>query len=228
MELGIRIKARMDRKGLSQHELARRVGISQAAIHKLISGQTLGSSHLHKIARELDTTVDYLTGEIDDPDMGALRDNKLKYIAEPDDPKLLAVPNLAAIPQLDIAYSMGGGAINEFVEPVGQWYFTKDMLRPLMKGGIEQLFVVRASGDSMIPTMINGDLCIVDRAQDDIDQQDRIWAVAYGDLGMIKRVRKLPNAGYQLNSDNAAVSPIEAHDGEMHVIGRVIWIGRAM
>tara|TARA_R110002049_G_scaffold14166_1_gene60161 strand:+ start:378 stop:1034 length:657 start_codon:yes stop_codon:yes gene_type:complete len=218
----------MDRKGLSQHELARRVGISQAAIHKLISGQTLGSSHLHKIARELDTTVDYLTGEIDDPDMGALRDNKLKYIAEPDDPKLLAVPNLAAIPQLDIAYSMGGGAINEFVEPVGQWYFTKDMLRPLMKGGIEQLFVVRASGDSMIPTMINGDLCIVDRAQDDIDQQDRIWAVAYGDLGMIKRVRKLPNAGYQLNSDNAAVSPIEAHDGEMHVIGRVIWIGRAM
>lgn len=228
MNLAMRMKAKMDRKGISQSELARRVGISQPVIFKLLKGESQGSSHLHKIARELDTTVEYLTGEIDDPDSAALRDSRLKYVPQPDDPKLLAVPNLAAIPQLDIAYSMGGGAINEFVEPVGQWYFTKDMLRPLMKGGIEQLFVVRASGDSMIPTMINGDLCIVDRAQDDIDQQDRIWAVAYGDLGMIKRVRKLPNAGYQLNSDNAAVSPIEAHDGEMHVIGRVIWIGRAM
>lgn len=183
---------------------------------------------MHKIARELDTTVEYLMGDVDDPDADALRDDRLRYKPEPDDPKLLAVPNLAAIPQLDISYSMGGGAINDFVEPVGQWYFTKDMLRPLMKGAIDQLFVVRASGDSMIPTMINGDMCIVDRAQDNINQQDRIWAVSYGDLGMIKRVRKLPGEGYQLNSDNPAVSPVDAHDGEMYVIGRVIWIGRAM
>src|SRR3546814_11777538 len=34
-------------------------------------------------------------------------------------------------------------------------------------------------------------------------QQDRIWALAYGDLGMIKRVRRLPGGTYRLRSDGA-------------------------
>jgi phage repressor protein C with HTH and peptisase S24 domain len=29
-------------------------------------------------------------------------------------------------------------------------------------------------------------------------------------------------------SDNTAVSPIEAAEDEIHVVGRVIWIGRKM
>jgi transcriptional regulator with XRE-family HTH domain len=66
-----RIKARMADLDLSQSELARRVGVSQSAIHKLVSGNAYGSTHLHRIARELGTTPAYLTGEIDDPDGGA-------------------------------------------------------------------------------------------------------------------------------------------------------------
>lgn len=58
----------MSDKELSQSELARRVGISQASIHKLLSGRAYGSKHLHRIARELSTTPAYLTGETDDPD----------------------------------------------------------------------------------------------------------------------------------------------------------------
>jgi phage repressor protein C with HTH and peptisase S24 domain len=50
--------------------------------------------------------------------------------------------------------------------------------------------------------------------------------VAYGDLGMIKRVRRLPSGNYHLLSDNPTVPPIECADEEMHVVGRVIWIGR--
>lgn len=56
---------------LSQSELARRVGISQASIYNLVSGKGYGSAHLHKIARELETTPAYLTGETDDPDKNA-------------------------------------------------------------------------------------------------------------------------------------------------------------
>lgn len=66
-----RIAALMHEKGLSQSELARRVGISQSAIHKLVKGGGYGSKHLHRIARELGTTPAYLTGEINDPTEGA-------------------------------------------------------------------------------------------------------------------------------------------------------------
>lgn len=61
----------MTERGLSQSELARRVGVSQATIYKLLTGETYGSKHLHRIARELGTTPAYLAGETDDPDENA-------------------------------------------------------------------------------------------------------------------------------------------------------------
>lgn len=53
-----------------------------------------------------------------------------------------------------------------------------------------------------------------------------IWAVAYGELGMIKRVRAMPDGSYQLLSDNPNVEPAVAVDGEMTVIGRVVAVIR--
>lgn len=61
----------MAHRELTQSELARRVGVSQASIYRLVAGDAYGSKHLHKIARELGTTPAYLSGETDDPDEGA-------------------------------------------------------------------------------------------------------------------------------------------------------------
>ena len=66
-----RIRERLNAAELTQSELARRVGITQGTIAKLANGSAYGSSHLHKIARELQTTPAYLSGEVDDPDEGA-------------------------------------------------------------------------------------------------------------------------------------------------------------
>ena len=66
-----RLSARMAVLSISQSELARRIGVSQQSISRLVSGEVRGSKHLHIIARELATTPAYLTGEIDDPDEGA-------------------------------------------------------------------------------------------------------------------------------------------------------------
>ena len=85
---------------------------------------------------------------------------------------------------------------------------------------------IRVRGDSMEPTLRDGDVVLIDSAQRVIKSQDRIWAVIYGELGMIKRVRRTPGGTYLLLSDNPNVPPIECFDGEMSVIGRVCWIGR--
>lgn len=71
MALGDRIDARLKSLGISQAVLARRVGVSQPTIAHLVKGRSEGSKHLHAIARELQTTPAYLSGEIDDPDEGA-------------------------------------------------------------------------------------------------------------------------------------------------------------
>lgn len=67
-----RLRDMMEKRGLSQSELGRRVGVSQATIYKLVTGVSYGSKHLHLIARALETTPAYLTGETDDPDEGAI------------------------------------------------------------------------------------------------------------------------------------------------------------
>lgn len=135
---------------------------------------------------------------------------------------------LALVPQLELGYSMGGGSIFTDYRHTGVVPFQRDWLRGLMRGGFGDLFVARGEGDSMQPTMLDGDIVLIDTAQKDITQQDRIWAISYGDLGMIKRVRRLPGGTYRILSDNSAVEPFDAADGEMYVVGRVIWIGRRM
>jgi transcriptional regulator with XRE-family HTH domain len=67
MMVGQQILRRLAVVNISQAELARRVGMSQSAMHNLISGKSRSSTHIHKIARELATTPAYLTGETEDP-----------------------------------------------------------------------------------------------------------------------------------------------------------------
>ncbi|MGT2513756.1 helix-turn-helix domain-containing protein [Sphingomonas panni] len=73
MTLATRLKARMDEVGMSQAELARRLGLAQPTIAKLVSGASQRTSHLHRIARELSTTPAYLIGETEDPSEGRSR-----------------------------------------------------------------------------------------------------------------------------------------------------------
>lgn len=67
MELGHRIEERLAQLGVSQAELARRAGISQSTINSLIRRGRRSTPHLLKIARALETTPSFLTGETDDP-----------------------------------------------------------------------------------------------------------------------------------------------------------------
>lgn len=60
-EMGIRLKELLEKKGITQTELAERVGCTNAAISHYIKGDRVPrASVLTKIAIALDTTSDYL------------------------------------------------------------------------------------------------------------------------------------------------------------------------
>lgn len=77
--VGSRIKERLVGLGMSQAELARRVHLSQPAINGLVQGKARSTPELHRIARELETTPAYLTGETDDPHADAPEAPTLNY-----------------------------------------------------------------------------------------------------------------------------------------------------
>lgn len=130
------------------------------------------------------------------------------------------------VQEIDLAYGMGSTYLDVAAVEPKSIPFPRPWLRTFTNADPEHLFFARGDGDSMMPTILDQDIVLIDRSQIMINRQDRIWAVAYGDLGMIKRVRAMPDGSYQLLSDNPNVEPATAVDGEMSVIGRVVAVIR--
>lgn len=67
MGLGARIEERLTALNISQSELARRAQIPQTTVNSLVKAGRRSTPHLLKLARALQTSPGYLTGETDDP-----------------------------------------------------------------------------------------------------------------------------------------------------------------
>lgn len=213
-----RLRQAMAEAGLDQAALASKIGVTQGAIGHILQGRTAKSRYLPEIATALSVPVRWLSGESDSRDLEA--------VATTSQEEVIDDLGLVMVEEVDLAYGMGGGSFSDQPPESKPIAFPRAWLRALTKSLPETLFFARGRGDSMLPTVLDGDIVLIDRGQRTIFEQDAIWAVSYGELGMIKRVRRLPGGTFELNSDNPAVRPIAANDDEMHVIGRVIWIGR--
>lgn len=200
----------MRERGYSQNRLAKELGLSQGSIQQILNGSTKKSKWLPDIARALGVTVEWLEGDNVAPGM-------LQKVDDVD---------FVQLTEIDIGYGMGGGTFIEEVSDENRAVFDPRWLAHITRSPPQMLFVARGIGDSMMPTLLDNDTLIVDRGQTRLTQQDRIWALMYGDLGMVKRVRSLPGGQFQLLSDNPVIPPIDAADGEFHLVGRVVWIGR--
>lgn len=205
-----RLKLGMLAKRTNQSQLAATVGVTQGTINQILSGLTKKSKHLPDIARALDVPLDWLMGADVSPGV---------VTADGDRERIRLM-------EVDVGYGMGGGSFIEGHIDAVPRDFDAGWLADITRSAPELLFVARGIGDSMMPTLLDNDTLLVDRGQRRIMQQDRIWALSYGELGMIKRVRRRPNGTYLLMSDNPQVSEIEAIEDELHVVGRVVWIGR--
>lgn len=205
---------------MSQAELGRRVGLDQSTINGLVRGTAQTSRHLHRIARALGTTSEYLSGETDDPGVSEERLPFKGFLPDrTDDDSVL-------IDQVDVSFGMGATFLDADVVPVEQVRFSRAYLRTFTDANPEYLFVARGIGDSMNPTIQDSDVVLVDRSQRVPQMHDRIWAMSFAGMGMIKRLRPRPDGAMRVLSDNPSVPEDLATDGELFVIGRVVAIVR--
>lgn len=215
---GKRVAERMAELGKTQAGVARAVGVSQQAIGKIINGQSTGSKFIARIARELLTTPQYLGGETDDPSEGALPVPTAGDIADQ--------VGGVRIKEIDLDYGMGASWIDGVPVTEIERVFPADWLVQFTRASPEHLFFAHGAGDSMMPTILDRDIVLIDTTQQTVNMADRIWAVAWGGAGMIKRIRPQPDGGVRMMSDNAAIRDEVAYDGEMSIIGRVVGVMR--
>lgn len=214
-EFGPKNRVRQLLGGKEAKWLAEVTGLPTSTISEIMKGRSPSVDRALKVAEALDADVAYVFGDQIEP-RGSKSLDQHDQTREP----------TVYLPEIDIGYSMGGGlALMEHAE-AKLISFPRDWIRGLIKGTFSDVFVARGEGDSMMPTLLDGDIVVVDTSQKTMSSQDRLWCFSYGELGMIKRLRTQPNGGLLILSDNPAVQPFTAYDGEVHIIGRVIWIGR--
>lgn len=210
MTLGHRLEERLHAKRMSQSELARRVGTRQSTISGLVKGGSRSSSYLHKIARELETSVEYLVGETDDPS---------ENYAPP-----VVHENVIEVPMIDLAYGMGGTFLDDVAEEteVRTEPFPLSFIRRYTRAKPGNLVFAEGIGDSMAPTITSNDLMLIDQSDNALRIADQIWAFSFGGVGMIKRLRPRPDGSVAILSDNPNVPEDRAVDDELFLIGRVV------
>jgi len=210
----------MRQHGISQSELARRVGVSQQSIGKLVSGVSSSSRHIGRIAQELQTTPAYLAGQVDDPNEGAMLLPTEDVIAD--------MLDLVTIDEIDLAFGLGETYTDHLSVETTRRRFPRAWLSALTDAPPEHLVFARGRGDSMMPTMLDGDIVLIDKTQNSFREQDVLWALLMGDAAMIKRLRMRPSGRIALLSDNPTIPPDEVAPDEIRIVGRVVFIGRRM
>lgn len=134
-----------------------------------------------------------------------------------------AIPRveLVQIAEIDLRFGLGGAYMDE--APVPQMRsFSREWLRQITTSPPDQLYWARGQGNSMEPTISDGDILLIDRTQSTPSFGDLYWAIAFGQVGMIKRLRPMPDGSVKILSDNPSVPPEVAVDDELHVFGRVV------
>ncbi|KFL47659.1 hypothetical protein IL54_3086 [Sphingobium sp. ba1] len=80
----------------------------------------------------------------------------------------------------------------------------------------------------MFPTLLGGDVVLVDTTQRNLNKQDGIYAISLFGAAAIKRLRMVGQGRVLIKSDNHNVGDQEVDLADLHIVGRVIWFGREL
>jgi hypothetical protein len=135
---------------------------------------------------------------------------------------------LLPVPRLDVGASAGAGAFDGDERPLSHIAFDPAWLRRIARGAPDLLSIIRVTGDSMAPTLADGDDILVDRGDGAERVRDGIYVLRIDDALVVKRLAVNPAARtLSVRSDNPAYPGWPDCDpGAVDIVGRVVWTGR--
>ncbi len=226
--VGTRIKRAREALGMTQVVLAKSVGVSQQAVMELEAGRAKGTKHTAKFARALGQDAMWI--EIGE---GRMREpTKAARVAQKttDTPRVPIPPDdYERISVFDIRAAASAGALTHDAPAIGYTMFALEWLRTLTRSHVSKLAVVQVAGDSMEPTLYNGDQALIDTAQLNL-RREGIYVMRVDNTFMVKRVTMHPKSKrVTLRADNPRYEAYSDLDPDrLQVTGRVIWIGRTL
>lgn len=211
-EFGARIREAIGAE--SVNAFAKRCELPEATLRGYIKGKYPTADKALRIAETSGVTVEWL-------------------VAGRGPPRLIeqaqTMTDMTFVERLDIEASAGHGALVDNEQALD---FVAFQTRWLRRKGINPAAVrlLNIRGDSMEPTIRDGDIALVDTSIDDIID-NAIYVLVVGNRLLIKRIHILMSGALRLISDNVIYphEDVPASEAEfVRVSGRVVWFGRSI
>ncbi|GBH30023.1 MULTISPECIES: S24 family peptidase [Sphingobium] len=139
------------------------------------------------------------------------------------------MPAVVAVPRLALGASAGVGTLDEDERTAGVMAFDAHWLRHL---GVrpQRVSIIRVDGESMAPTLSDGDDIMVDHDDDATRLRDGVYVLRLDGVLMVKRIAMGPLRGrFSVVSDNLHYPDWTDIDPALvDIVGRVVWTGRRL
>lgn len=204
------IRGRARQRGWSDAEVARRVGIQPRRYSNYVNDEREPDfPTLIEICRVLDLAPNDLFG-FQPPALAAGEAGGYAYL-----------------PLYDVEAAVGQGTVVDAENISARLAFKPDWLRSITNAPTEALGLITVFGDSMVPTLINGDTILVDFTVTQLNH-DGIYMLRRDGMVEVKRVSINPaSGGLTIASDNEAYETWrDIQPSAIEIAGRVIWLGR--
>ncbi|SHL49280.1 Peptidase S24-like [Roseovarius marisflavi] len=205
------IKEGIKEKGLRPY--ARDLGVSVGVLRSIQSGRDTPYSSLKDLARALGLEF-YI---------GPPRETGPIYIVSLDG------ADYAPIPWVDARLAAGAGAENGDVSLQGALAFRRDWLRE-RDISPASVCLLTVTGDSMAPTLHDGDLVMIDERRTAIRNRHVYALVDIDGSARVKRLDLVENELIVLTSDNPT-HPAETRRGDdmnrLRILGEIVWSAHA-
>ncbi len=236
-ELVTVVKEAIRRKGSNPSRVAREHGLPVNSLRYILEGRSPSARRLAEACKALD--LEFYVGPKRKDGGGRLSASRMADELDrlAFEARRLAVAESAgadpgtdedslyvSAPRFEVLAAAGSGAevIDEDVK--GFLGFNRVWLRE-QRLEANKLAVIDVQGDSMEPTLRDGDSVLLD-LRDPALQDGGIYTLRREAELLVKRLRR-QTAGWLIVSDNLAY-PVEPLDATVHVVGKVVWLGRTM
>lgn len=206
-----RLRAQMVRKGLNPKTLAERANVGRSFVYDILSGRSCNptSGKIASIADELGVSMQYLLNGVH-----ASSSNLQKGWAD-----------IAKISTLQVESTAAANIVVSTEEKNSPHYFTESWIREEIESAPEDIRSITISCDSMNPTFCADDRILVDTSKRYLNPPG-IFIIFDGVSLKPRRLEMLSPSKILVRADNDKYSQYEADADELHIIGKVIWLGR--
>ncbi|SNR59335.1 Phage repressor protein C, contains Cro/C1-type HTH and peptisase s24 domains [Humidesulfovibrio mexicanus] len=216
--------------GKSASALARLLGVSSQAIYNAKRKSKIPLHWVHAVSDIAGVRPEWLlTGNGEERySADAVRSFSEEELAVIEEYKSKKMDRFICIPMVEPLTESFSDALSPLFDKE-QYAFNKDFL--WRKGDPSRMVLMRVSGDSMEPIILDNDVTLIDMCQT-TPLAGKLFAVAVGSLVYVKMIDAVPG-GMILKSQNKAYPPLEiradtGQSREMRILGRVVWIGREL